>query len=108
MKFFASFIQRLRDSRRIRDLEKLVDLELQSQPNHPKIKQQKIDESTTDFLSLERQKQSHAHLAAKAALLYWQSDQNPIKITMSHGKNDKNKSNATATASSLKTLMPSN
>lgn len=117
MEIFASFIQKLRDLRRIRDLEKLADLDLQWQHmpendgyiNYLRIQQQKISAlmaengSSASLVSLMRQQQTHAHLATRAALSYWQSNQNPVKITMSYKQPNKNP--ATVTAASLKTLV---
>jgi len=94
------FIEKLRNFRKIRDLQKLFYREQLSQQmpnggasiNHSEIEEQKVHEWTgndvisTSLASLMQQKQTHAHLVAMAAMSYWRCDKSPIKIAMSYGR----------------------
>jgi hypothetical protein len=98
------FIERLRNFRKIRDLQKLFFRKQLSQQlpsggtylNHSEIEEQKIHGSPVDGVistslgSLVHQRTTHSHLAAQAAMSYWQPDKSSVKIIMSYGGRAKN------------------
>ena len=96
------FIQRLCNFRKIRDLEKFFNQKDYRAPTD--------DANPSTLGSLVHQKQTHTHLATKAAMSYWQSFQDsigqtkqlPVKITMSYRRAKKGRASATVT--SLKSL----
>jgi hypothetical protein len=87
------FVQKLRDFREIRDLEKTLDIKSGGSTAN--------NISSISLGSLLSQQTTHAHLAAQAAMSYWRSDnKGPIVLTMSYGLPAKR------TANVLKALAP--
>ena len=77
------FIQRLRDFRKIRDLQESTDF---------KKNRSTADNGLCTSLGslVSEQKQTHARLIAMVAMSYWRCEKNPIKIVMSYGRSVKN------------------